>query len=63
MASLPVREWSGINTFALATQTKLFELLGKLKQEVRFLFIPVSLELVFVSNSTSDFGVLFGHIL
>jgi hypothetical protein len=29
-----VREWSGINTFAPATQTKLLELLGKLKQEV-----------------------------
>lgn len=28
-----VREWSGINTFAPATQTKLLELLGKLKQE------------------------------
>ncbi|KAH7522590.1 translocase of chloroplast 34 [Ziziphus jujuba] len=28
-----IREWSGINTFAPATQTKLFELLGKLKQE------------------------------
>jgi len=35
-----VREWSGINTFAPATQTKLLELLGKLKQEVLFfLFI------------------------
>ncbi|KAK4279155.1 hypothetical protein QN277_016905 [Acacia crassicarpa] len=28
-----VREWAGINTFAPATQTKLLELLGKLKQE------------------------------
>uniref|UniRef100_UPI00006831F6 CHLOROPLAST OUTER ENVELOPE PROTEIN OEP34 n=1 Tax=Pisum sativum TaxID=3888 RepID=UPI00006831F6 len=28
-----VREWSGINTFAPATQTKLLELLGNLKQE------------------------------
>ncbi|CAJ2671893.1 unnamed protein product [Trifolium pratense] len=34
MGSQPgVREWSGINTFAPATQTKLLELLGKLKQE------------------------------
>lgn len=33
MASL-VREWVGINTFAPATQTKLLELLGKLKLEV-----------------------------
>ncbi|KAB1221175.1 Translocase of chloroplast 34 [Morella rubra] len=32
MASL-VREWVGINTFAPATQTKLLELLGKLKLE------------------------------
>ncbi|KAG7961160.1 hypothetical protein I3843_09G002400 [Carya illinoinensis] len=32
MASL-IREWVGINTFASATQTKLLELLGKLKQE------------------------------
>jgi hypothetical protein len=31
-----VREWSGINTFAPATQTKLLELLGKHKQEVLF---------------------------
>lgn len=36
MASL-IREWVGINTFASATQTKLLELLGKLKQEVLFL--------------------------
>ncbi|KAG5086005.1 hypothetical protein JHK82_053402 [Glycine max] len=28
-----IREWSGINTFAPATQTKLLELLGNLKQE------------------------------
>ncbi|KAF3441361.1 hypothetical protein FNV43_RR15275 [Rhamnella rubrinervis] len=28
-----IREWSGINSFAPATQTKLSELLGKLKQE------------------------------
>ncbi|KAK7286625.1 hypothetical protein RJT34_21756 [Clitoria ternatea] len=33
MASPIVREWSGINTFAPATQNKLLELLGKLKQE------------------------------
>lgn len=33
MASQVVREWSGINTFAPATQNKLFELLGQLKQE------------------------------
>ncbi|KAJ7954543.1 Translocase of chloroplast [Quillaja saponaria] len=33
MASQIVREWAGINTFAPATQTKLLELLGKLKQE------------------------------
>ncbi|XP_052729173.1 translocase of chloroplast 34 isoform X1 [Vigna angularis] len=33
MASQIIREWSGINTFAPATQTKLLELLGKLKQE------------------------------
>ncbi|PON89754.1 Chloroplast protein import component [Trema orientale] len=31
MASPIVREWSGLNTFAPATQTKLLELLGKLK--------------------------------
>jgi hypothetical protein len=36
MASL-IREWVGINTFASATQTKLLEMLGKLKQEVLFL--------------------------
>jgi hypothetical protein len=36
MASF-TREWVGINTFASATQTKLLELLGKLKQEVLFL--------------------------
>ncbi|KAM2654318.1 hypothetical protein EV2_025837 [Malus domestica] len=33
MASQMVREWAGINSFAPATQTKLLELLGKLKQE------------------------------
>ncbi|OIV90009.1 hypothetical protein TanjilG_00310 [Lupinus angustifolius] len=33
MASQIIREWSGINTFASATQKKLLELLGKLKQE------------------------------
>ncbi|KAI4300968.1 hypothetical protein L6164_034292 [Bauhinia variegata] len=33
MASQIIREWAGINTFAPATQTKLLELLGKLKQE------------------------------
>ncbi|RDX72813.1 Translocase of chloroplast 34, partial [Mucuna pruriens] len=33
MASQIIREWSGINTFAPATQTKLLEHLGKLKQE------------------------------
>lgn len=32
MASL-IREWTGIQQFPLATQTKLLELLGKLKQE------------------------------
>ena len=39
MASQVIREWAGINTFAPATQTKLLELLGKLKQEVLFYFI------------------------
>ncbi|XP_024031178.1 uncharacterized protein LOC112094474 [Morus notabilis] len=33
MAAQIVKEWSGINSFAPATQTKLLELLGKLKQE------------------------------
>ncbi|KAJ7942677.1 Translocase of chloroplast [Quillaja saponaria] len=33
MASQMIREWAGINTFAPATQAKLLELLGKLKQE------------------------------
>lgn len=33
MASRFVREWSGINSFASATQNKLLELLGQLKQE------------------------------
>lgn len=33
MASQVVREWIGINNFAMATQEKLLELLGKLKQE------------------------------
>ncbi|KAF3958330.1 hypothetical protein ACB098_09G131600 [Castanea mollissima] len=33
MASQLIRDWVGINTFATATQTKLLELLGKLKQE------------------------------
>ncbi|KAI3904507.1 hypothetical protein MKW98_014687 [Papaver atlanticum] len=33
MASQLVREWIGIQQFPAATQTKLFELLGKLKQE------------------------------
>ncbi|CAN6700843.1 unnamed protein product [Malus baccata var. baccata] len=33
MASQMIREWAGINSFAPATQTKLLELLGKLKQE------------------------------
>jgi len=46
MASQIIREWSGINTFAPATQTKLLELLGKLKQEVLFLFILLNYTLV-----------------
>ncbi|XP_061355993.1 translocase of chloroplast 34 [Gastrolobium bilobum] len=33
MASQVIREWSGINTFAPATQNKLLELLGQLKQQ------------------------------
>ncbi|XP_022135187.1 uncharacterized protein LOC111007215 [Momordica charantia] len=33
MASQVIREWIGINTFAMATQDKLLELLGRLKQE------------------------------
>ncbi|KAI3995602.1 hypothetical protein MKX01_023347 [Papaver californicum] len=33
MASQLIREWIGIQQFPAATQTKLFELLGKLKQE------------------------------
>ncbi|KAM7491803.1 hypothetical protein LguiA_034724 [Lonicera macranthoides] len=33
MTSQLIREWSGIQQFPTATQTKLFELLGKLKQE------------------------------
>ncbi|KAK4272394.1 hypothetical protein QN277_020959 [Acacia crassicarpa] len=33
MGSQGIREWAGIDTFAPATQTKLLELLGKLKQE------------------------------
>ncbi|XP_054803587.1 translocase of chloroplast 34-like [Prosopis cineraria] len=33
MGSQAIREWAGISTFAPATQTKLLELLGKLKQE------------------------------
>lgn len=36
MGSKAIREWAGINTFAPATQTKLLELLGELKQEVLF---------------------------
>lgn len=34
MAAQLVREWTGIQQFPAATQTKLLELLGKLKQEV-----------------------------
>lgn len=34
MASQLVREWIGIQQFPAATQTRLSELLGKLKQEV-----------------------------
>lgn len=34
MAAQSVREWTGIQKFPAATQTKLLELLGKLKQEV-----------------------------
>ncbi|KAG5558200.1 hypothetical protein RHGRI_008206 [Rhododendron griersonianum] len=33
MASQIIREWTGIQQFPPATQTKMFELLGKLKQE------------------------------
>lgn len=36
------KEWSGLNSFAPATQTKLLELLGKLKQEVGFFFFLIS---------------------
>lgn len=35
MAAQVVREWAGIQQFPAATQTKLLELLGKLKQEVQ----------------------------
>ncbi|XP_038876609.1 translocase of chloroplast 34 [Benincasa hispida] len=41
MASQVVREWIGINKFAMATQDKLLELLGKLKQNVNTLTILV----------------------
>lgn len=34
MATQLIREWTGIQQFPPATQSKLFELLGKLKQEV-----------------------------
>ncbi|GFY83548.1 translocon at the outer envelope membrane of chloroplasts 34 [Actinidia rufa] len=36
MASQLIREWAGIQQFPSATQTKMLELLGKLKQEVQF---------------------------
>lgn len=39
MASQVIREWMGIQQFPPATQTKLLELLGKLKQEV-IIFFP-----------------------
>ena len=41
-----IREWSGINTFAPATQTKLLELLGNLKQEVLFLLFYSPLQII-----------------
>lgn len=41
MASQVIREWIGIQQFPPATQTKLLELLGKLKQEV-VIFFPFS---------------------
>lgn len=40
MASQLIREWVGIQQFPAATQTKLLELLGKLKQEVPISFFP-----------------------
>lgn len=41
MASQVVREWIGINNFAMATQDKLLELLGRLKQEVLYSFLSI----------------------
>lgn len=45
MAAQLIREWSGIQQFPPATQTKLLELLGKLKQEVQFSPPPLELTL------------------
>ena len=36
MTSPITREWVGLKTFALATQTKLLELLGRLEEKVPF---------------------------
>lgn len=49
MASLIGREWTGLQQFPAATQTKLLELLSKLKQEVGF-----SLYLVFSACTEID---------
>lgn len=38
MTAQVTREWTGIQQFPAATQNKLHELLGKLKQEVCFIF-------------------------
>ncbi|RRT80167.1 hypothetical protein B296_00021912 [Ensete ventricosum] len=38
MTAQVTREWAGIQQFPAATQNKLHELLGKLKQEVCFIF-------------------------
>jgi hypothetical protein len=43
MAAQLGREWTGLQQFPAATQTKLHDLLGKLKQEVQFSFSPLFL--------------------
>lgn len=39
-AATPVREWTGLQQFPVATQTALHNILGKLRQQVCLGFLP-----------------------
>lgn len=58
MAAQVGREWTGLQQFPAATQTKLHDLLGKLKQEVQFSRPSVPFNLLSVLTMKTNFGML-----